>query len=120
MANIARQTGFDFISISSTLSPSIKLLNRATSSCVDAYLSPHIKRYVDGFTASFSKHPSRIEFMQSDGGLTVGEKFSGLKAILSGPAGGVVAIANTCYDEAEGTPIIGFDMVCAASLSIQS
>lgn len=49
--------------------------------------------------------------MQSDGGLTVGEKFSGLKAILSGPAGGVVAIASTCYDRKEGTPVIGFDMV---------
>jgi hypothetical protein len=49
--------------------------------------------------------------MQSDGGLTVGEKYSGLKAILSGPAGGVVAIASTCYDPEEGTLIIGFDMV---------
>jgi 5-oxoprolinase (ATP-hydrolysing) len=93
------------------LSPNIKILSRATSSCADAYLSPHIKRYVDGFTANFSKLPGRIEFMQSDGGLTVGEEYSGLKAILSGPAGGVVAIASTCYDPEEGTPIIGFDMV---------
>jgi 5-oxoprolinase (ATP-hydrolysing) len=49
--------------------------------------------------------------MQLDGGLTVGEKFSALKAILSGPAGGVVAIARTFYDEEEGNPVIGFDMV---------
>ena len=49
--------------------------------------------------------------MQSDGGLTIGEKYSGLKAILSGPAGGVVAIASTCYNSTEGTPVIGIDMV---------
>lgn len=48
--------------------------------------------------------------MQSDGGLCAASKFTGLKAILSGPAGGVVAIAKTCYDPLEGTPVIGFDM----------
>jgi len=111
VASIASDIGFHLISVSSSLSPNIKILSRTTSACVDAYLSPHVKRYVDGFTASFSVQPGRIEFMQSDGGLTVGDKFSGLKAILSGPAGGVVAIAATCYDEDEGTPIIGFDMV---------
>ena len=33
--------------------------------------------------------------MQSDGGLVDVDKFSGLKAILSGPAGGVVGYALT-------------------------
>lgn len=36
---------------------------------------------------------------------------SGLRAILSGPAGGVVGYAETCYDRPSGTPVIGFDMV---------
>ena len=117
---IARRVGFDFVSISSELSPNIKVLSRATSSCADAYLSPLVKRYVDGFTASFSSPPGRIEFMQSDGGLSVGSKFSGLKAILSGPAGGVVAIAATCYNANEGTPVIGFDMVRVECPGIES
>lgn len=37
-------------------------------------------------------------------------RFSGLRAILSGPAGGVVGYARTSYDPEENTPIIGFDM----------
>lgn len=37
-------------------------------------------------------------------------KFSGLRAILSGPAGGVVGYAQTSYDPETKTPVIGFDM----------
>jgi 5-oxoprolinase (ATP-hydrolysing) len=49
----------------------------------------------------------RVAFMQSDGTLAGINTFSGLKAILSGPAGGVVGYAKTCYDESEGSPVIG-------------
>ena len=48
--------------------------------------------------------------MQSDGGLVDFRKFSGLKAILSGPAAGVVGFAATCWDSVEKIPVIGFDM----------
>ena len=48
--------------------------------------------------------------MQSDGGLVDVSKFSGLRAILSGPAGGVVGYALTSYDEETKVPVIGFDM----------
>lgn len=51
-----------------------------------------------------------LRFMQSDGGLVEFSRLSGLRAILSGPAGGVVGYAKTSYDEDERTPIIGFDM----------
>lgn len=37
--------------------------------------------------------------MTSDGGLTDVANFSGLKSILSGPAGGVVGCALTSWDE---------------------
>lgn len=37
-------------------------------------------------------------------------KFSGLRAILSGPAGGVVGYALTSYDPETDIPVIGFDM----------
>lgn len=49
--------------------------------------------------------------MQSDGGLVSYDKFSGLRAILSGPAGGVVGYARTSYEQTGATPVIGFDMV---------
>lgn len=113
VAEIAREIGFDFVTISSDLSQQVKFVNRANSACADAYLARTVREFVDGFSGNFSVQPRRIEFMQSDGGLVSSSKFSGLKAILSGPAGGVVAIAKTCYDEKEGTPIIGFDMVCS-------
>ncbi|KAJ3580729.1 hypothetical protein NHX12_034213, partial [Muraenolepis orangiensis] len=51
-----------------------------------------------------------VLFMQSDGGLTPMEQFCGSRAVLSGPAGGVVGYAITSYDRTEKTPIIGFDM----------
>lgn len=48
--------------------------------------------------------------MQSDGGLTTWDNFSGLRAILSGPAGGVVGFSKTCYDDDEKTPLVAVDM----------
>lgn len=48
--------------------------------------------------------------MQSDGGLVDVAQFSGLRAILSGPAGGVVGYALTSYDPKTKIPVIGFDM----------
>lgn len=36
--------------------------------------------------------------------------FCGSRAILSGPAAGVVGVSLTAYDSVCGTPIIGFDM----------
>lgn len=48
--------------------------------------------------------------MQSDGGLCKWNNFSGLRAILSGPAGGVVGYSRTCYDGDLGIPLIAVDM----------
>ena len=49
-----------------------------------------------------------MEFMGSDGGLLDLNNFSGLKSILSGPAGGVVGYALTSWDEDKKIPIIGY------------
>ena len=48
-------------------------------------------------------------FMMSSGGLTAAELFQGKDAILSGPAGGVVGMAETGR-EAGFKNLIGFDM----------
>ncbi len=47
--------------------------------------------------------------MQSDGGLVLAKDFDGARAVLSGPAGGVVGLAATAYAE-HHSPVIGFDM----------
>ncbi|PNY25793.1 5-oxoprolinase (Atp-hydrolysing) [Tolypocladium capitatum] len=123
VGRIARDVGFHHVSLSHELMPMVKLVPRATSVCADAYLTPAIKRYIDGFQQGFEsrlgtrsvnggrRHEgARCEFMQSDGGLVHVDKFTGLRAILSGPAGGVVGYAVTSYDEETKTPAIGFDM----------
>ncbi|ODA80273.1 hypothetical protein RJ55_03231 [Drechmeria coniospora] len=123
IGRVAREIGFKHISLSHELMPMVKLVPRATSVCADAYLTPAIRRYIDGFQRGFQgglgtqkikpdqEHQgARCEFMQSDGGLVDVDKFTGLKAILSGPAGGVVGYAVTSYDEETKTPVIGFDM----------
>ncbi|HWV41190.1 hydantoinase/oxoprolinase family protein, partial [Pseudorhodoplanes sp.] len=52
---------------------------------------------------------ARLMFMMSSGGLTAADLFQGKDAILSGPAGGVVSMAQTAR-EAGFTRVIGFDM----------
>lgn len=109
---LAESVGFSHVSLSSKVAPVIRLVNRANSSTADAYLTPELKRYLAGFKRSFvNLDRGVVAFMQSDGGLVDVDGFSGLKAVLSGPAGGVVGYAKTCFDEEDGTPVIGFDMV---------
>lgn len=55
-----------------------------------------------------AQHP-RLMFMMSSGGLTAAELFRGKDAILSGPAAGVVGMAETGR-EAGFARLIGFDM----------
>ena len=123
VGRLAKEVGFEHVSLSHELMPMIKLVPRATSACADAYLTPVIKKYIAGFQAGFEgglgtesvkkgvgTKGARCEFMQSDGGLVDVGRFSGLKAILSGPAGGVVGYALTSYDPNTKTPVIGFDM----------
>lgn len=122
IGNIAKEIGFLHVSLSHELMPMIKLVPRATSACADAYLTPAIRKYIDGFQAGFQggigtkslkaldTNGVRCEFMQSDGGLVDVDSFSGLRAILSGPAGGVVGYALTSYDPNTQIPVIGFDM----------
>lgn len=110
VAGIAKEVGFKYITTSSSTSPNIKFLIRSNSTCSEAYLYPVIQRYVENFESGFEVLPQRVEFMCSDGGLKQAHKFRGNEALLSGPAGGVVGIARSCYDPEDGTAIIGFDM----------
>ncbi|OAA81537.1 5-oxoprolinase [Akanthomyces lecanii RCEF 1005] len=113
VGRIALEMGFS-VTLSAEVQSMIKIVPRGTSAVVDAYLTPIIRQYIESISANFrggfSSAATRIEFMQSDGGLADYRKFSGLKAILSGPAGGVVGYAQTSWDEEERCPIIGFDM----------
>lgn len=106
VGKVASSLGFEHISLSSQLLPMIKMVPRGVSATADAYLTPILRAYLDGFFSGFAQLP-RVEFMSSDGGLVDASHFSGLKTILSGPAGGVVGYARTSWDEKRKTPIIG-------------
>ncbi|EME43976.1 hypothetical protein DOTSEDRAFT_62509 [Dothistroma septosporum NZE10] len=110
IARIARNLGFAHITTSHETHPAIKLLDRATAVCSEAYLYPIIQDYILQFEQGFSRVPQRVDFMCSDGGLRQSRKFKGNEALLSGPAGGVVGIAESCYDARDGVALIGFDM----------
>jgi 5-oxoprolinase (ATP-hydrolysing) len=108
LAAIAREIGFTQVSVSSELSGLIKFVPRADTSVADAYLSPILRRYVDGFAAGLG-HGPQLYFMQSNGGLANAAAFRGRDAVLSGPAGGVVGMAAAAR-RAGFTHALGFDM----------
>ena len=108
LAQIAREIGFTQVSVSHEVAPLIKLVGRGDTTVVDAYLSPVLRRYVDVVAAGLGDG-AKLNFMQSNGGLTDARSFRGKDAILSGPAGGVVGmVAASAPHEADH--LIGFDM----------
>jgi 5-oxoprolinase (ATP-hydrolysing) len=108
LAAVARAIGFTRVSVSHETSGLMKLVGRGDTTVVDAYVSPLLRRYVDSISAELGGHV-RLSFMQSNGGLTAARAFQGKDAILSGPAGGIVGMAQVAaaagFDKA-----IGFDM----------
>ncbi len=108
LADLAEEIGFTQISLSSRVSPLMKLVARGDTTVVDAYLSPILRRYVNQVAEQLGDGP-RLMFMQSNGGLTDAHLFQGKDAILSGPAGGVVGMVQTAAMSGYHK-VIGFDM----------
>ncbi|MBI2424314.1 MAG: hydantoinase B/oxoprolinase family protein [Candidatus Hydrogenedentes bacterium] len=105
---LALELGFTQISLSHEAANEIKAVGRGDTVCADASLTPLLRAYVDRARAAVGPG-TPLHFMQSSGGLARAERFSGKDAILSGPAGGVVACEAVC--RAAGYPrAIGFDM----------
>ncbi|HEY8604869.1 hydantoinase B/oxoprolinase family protein [Tsuneonella suprasediminis] len=108
LAELAVEAGFTEIAVSHRVSALAKLIGRADTTAVDAYLSPVLRAYVDRLTAALGAGHDPL-FMQSNGGLTAASALRGKDAILSGPAGGIVGMAQTA--KAAGFDrVIGFDM----------
>ncbi|MCD6526139.1 MAG: hydantoinase B/oxoprolinase family protein, partial [Desulfuromonas sp.] len=112
LAELADQAGFEHVSLSHQVMPTIRMVPRGDTTVVDAYLTPHIQQYVAGFSKGFRDRLQDTEllFMASDGGLVSADTFNGSRALLSGPAGGVVGYAQTCRRVLPQMPVIGFDM----------
>ncbi|MFE9098999.1 hydantoinase B/oxoprolinase family protein [Streptomyces sp. NPDC007264] len=107
IGELAARTGFPQISLSSEVSPLMKLVPRGDTAVVDAYLSPVLRRYVQH--VAHELEGVRLMFMQSNGGLAEAGQFRGKDAVLSGPAGGIVGMARMSQ-LAGFDRVIGFDM----------
>lgn len=102
-----------------------RIVPRSQSAVVDAYLSPVTDTYLESFRKGFEGHledhnASKLFLNQSDGGLTPYTNFTGLRGVLSGPAGGVIGLSKTCYDHRDGTPVLGFDSKFPARAHIRT
>lgn len=107
---IAQRIGFAHISRSSEVAPLIKLVSRAETTTLDAYLSPILSGYAQRVWQQFGgQHKCRLRLMTSSGNLVTPQAFRGRDSILSGPAGGVVALAHVAQ-RANAPKAIGLDM----------
>lgn len=107
---LAREVGFTDISRSSEVAPLIKLISRAETTTLDAYLNPILAGYVSRVWKQFGGAAScRLRLMTSGGNLVAPDAFRGRDSILSGPAGGVVALEHVATT-AGSRAAIGLDM----------
>jgi 5-oxoprolinase (ATP-hydrolysing) len=106
-AEIARGLGFTQVSTSHEAVPLPKFVSRGDTTVADAYLSPILSRYTAKIAGALGG--TRLSFMMSNGGLAAPAFFRGKDAIVSGPAGGVVGMAETAR-AAGFDRVIGFDM----------
>jgi len=106
-AEIAREAGFAHISTSHETVPLQRFVSRGDTTVADAYLSPVLGRYSERISKALGG--TRLFFMTSNGGLAAPKFFRGKDAIVSGPAGGVVGMAETAA-AAGFKRVIGFDM----------
>ncbi len=82
--SIAKSLGFTQISLSCDIMPMIRIVPRGSTTCVDAYLTPVLKKYLHSFALGFDGNLiklNKVSFMQSDGGLTSINRFSGNRGI---------------------------------------
>ena len=93
IARDLRKTGL-FVSLSSEVLPEYREYERTSTTVLNAYVSPIIDAYLGSLETSLTDigHPYHLRIMQSNGGIiNVNEaRRTGVRCIVSGPAGGVV------------------------------
>jgi N-methylhydantoinase A len=98
------------ISLSSEIVPEFREFERTSTTVLNAYLTPPMKAYLDNLAVGVagSNIAEEVLVMRSSGGLMSLKKSASLPAaaLLSGPAGGVIATAALARD-------LGYDRVVA-------
>ncbi|MDG2055640.1 MAG: hydantoinase B/oxoprolinase family protein [Phycisphaerales bacterium] len=112
VSDILYEIGFRSVTLSSVLSPSIKIVPRAQGAVVDACLTPIVSQYLDDVGRTLmspSGKETSLKAMTSAGGLVAASHYNARDSLLSGPAAGVAgaaAIGRRCGCDR----FIGFDM----------
>jgi N-methylhydantoinase A len=110
IADKLRAAGFP-VSISSEIIPEYREYERASTTAVNAYVSPVLEKYLSHLEHDLDPQ-TRLRVMQSNGGnISPREaRANGVRCILSGPAGGVVGCEYVGRLASPLQGIIGFDM----------
>lgn len=113
--DILRSAGFETVSCSAELAPLIKIVPRAHTAVVDAYLGRAVGGYLETTGAALAGGAETAgngvapRVMTSAGGLASFSNYRPKDSLLSGPAGGVVGAAAA--GRMSGMErVIGFDM----------
>jgi N-methylhydantoinase A len=120
IAEMLRRAGF-FVSLSSEILPEYREYERASTTAVNAYVSPILDRYLGQLDRALEKRPIALRVMQSNGGSISLEEArrNAVRCILSGPAGGVVGARHVAElaltpqppsTKEEAVRVITFDM----------
>ena len=107
VGRLLREVGFGTVSLSAELAPLIKLLPRAETAVVDAYLGPVVGGYLERVHRGVGA--ARLHVMTSAGGLVQATHYHAKDSLLSGPAGGVVG-AGEVGRRSHVERVISFDM----------
>ncbi len=106
VADFLRRSGFRHVSCSASLAPLVKILPRAETAVVDAYLAPSVDSYLRRVAGAVG---GSLHVMTSAGGLVRASGYRAKDSLLSGPAGGVVGAARGGR-EVGRSRLIAFDM----------
>jgi 5-oxoprolinase (ATP-hydrolysing) len=103
-----RRGGIPWVVASAELAPRIKVVPRAATAVVEAYLAPVLQAYLDGVAAALPP-AGTLHVMTSAGGLVRHRDFRAKDALLSGPAGGVAGAARAARRSGLAR-VVTFDM----------
>ena len=107
MGTKLKEAGYEYVSLSHQLSSQIKIINRAQTAVVNAYLSPIIRNYIEGIQRGLKSISFSV--LSSSGGLIKAGSFFPKDSLLSGPAGGVMGALSKAMLLGK-KKIITFDM----------
>ncbi len=107
IAEALRAAGILYVSASHEIAPAVRLLPRAETTVINAYLAQVIETYLSAVKSKLEQ--GELKVMTSAGGLVDHRYFLPKDSLLSGPAGGVVGAAH-CARQADCHQILTLDM----------